>query len=153
MTTEKSARLREIRVKLDLSPVLFGVAMGFDHASAQEIAARVERYENGCKEPPETIMRLAEMLLAHGIPKEFWSDDYPDDAAKQFHDIIKDLDLSMIDMAIVLGFQGTDKTVSSQIRRYADGSREIPPWTLRLAIMLDRFGVPDEYLDDSRKRI
>lgn len=158
MANHKSKRLREIRLGLGLSQLRFGVAMGFDNPSDHEIEDRVERYESGDKEPPETILRLAEMLFAHGIPEDFWTEDYPNDAAEQFQEICHRLrvdgqKLSVIDMAVVMGFKGADKTVSSQVRRYADGSREIPPWTLRLAIMLGRFGVPDAYLDDNRERI
>jgi transcriptional regulator with XRE-family HTH domain len=150
MTDDRADRLRTIREGLRLSQYHFGVVLGFDNPTKREVIERVNRYESGARDPPETIVRLATMLNRHGIPDDFWSREYPEDAAERFHGIRTDLDLTVIDYGVVLGFRGTDKTISSQIRRYEDGSREVPPWTLRLAQMMERLGVPDEYLIDDR---
>lgn len=47
-----------------------------------------------------------------------------------------------------LGYQGD---IRGTMRRYENGSKEIPPWIERLALMFERHGIPDEWLegDDS----
>jgi transcriptional regulator with XRE-family HTH domain len=150
MSSERSARLREIRDNLDLSQHDLGIVLGFDPETDDEIIERVDRYELGIKETPKTILRLAKMLERHGIPKDFWRQDYPEDATRQFHTIRKILDLSLVDYGIALGFQGNNNTIKSQIHRYESGERQVPPWILRLSRMFERFGIPDEYFDDTR---
>jgi|GEM_PF-6589579 len=59
--------------------------------------------------------------------------------------IRKRLGLSLIQFGRALGYQGEDNTVSVTVRRYeAPNGRPIPPWIARLAIMFDRFGIPDD---------
>lgn len=57
------------------------------------------------------------------------------------------LGLSVIQMGRALGYSGNDNTVSVQIRRYELGTREIPPWIARLALMFGAHGAPDGWLD------
>lgn len=63
----------------------------------------------------------------------------------EFKSIRKDLGFSTAQWGRALGYQGTDNTVSVQVRRYESGRREIPPWIARLAEMLGRHGVPDDW--------
>jgi transcriptional regulator with XRE-family HTH domain len=56
------------------------------------------------------------------------------------------LGLSTTELGRAFGYEGSDNTVSVTIRRYESDQRPIPPWLARLAIMLDRFGVPEEFL-------
>lgn len=65
----------------------------------------------------------------------------------EFAAIRKRLGLSVIEMGRALGYQGTDNTVSVTIRRYEKGA-PIPPWIARLAIMFDRYGVPEDFLQN-----
>lgn len=55
------------------------------------------------------------------------------------------LGLSTVELGRALGYQGTDKSVETIIRRFeAPNGREIPVWIERLAMMYDRFGVLGE---------
>ena len=59
----------------------------------------------------------------------------------EFKSIRKQLGLGTVAMGRALGYQGTDNTVSVQIRQYESGARPIPPWIARLAEMYGRFGL------------
>ncbi len=55
------------------------------------------------------------------------------------------LGLSVVQMGRALGYQGSDNTVSTTIRRYeAPQGRAIPPWIARLVTMFHRFGIPKD---------
>lgn len=61
--------------------------------------------------------------------------------------IRKRLGLSVIEMGRAIGYEGSDNTVNVTMRRYeAPNGRTIPPWIARLAIMFDRFGVPEDFV-------
>lgn len=64
----------------------------------------------------------------------------------EFRAIRKKLFLSVIGFGRVLGYGGSDNTVSTVIRRYESGDREIPIYMARLATMYARHGVPTEFM-------
>ncbi|WP_454917258.1 helix-turn-helix domain-containing protein [Xanthobacter sediminis] len=56
------------------------------------------------------------------------------------------LGLSAIAFGRACGYTGTDNSVSVSIRRYeGEYGRPVPPLLARLAVMFDRFGVPDDF--------
>lgn len=55
------------------------------------------------------------------------------------------LGLSTLELGRVMGYDGADNTVSVTIRRYESGQRPLPPWLGRLLLMLERYGVPDDF--------
>lgn len=59
--------------------------------------------------------------------------------------IRKRLGLSVIEFGRVLGYEGEDNSVKVAVRRYERGDRPVPPWIARLAMMLDRYGVPEDF--------
>ena len=61
--------------------------------------------------------------------------------------IRKGLGLSTLELGRVLGYDAADKTVQMMIRRYESDQRPIPPWLGRLALMLERYGVPEDFRD------
>ena len=58
------------------------------------------------------------------------------------------LGLSTLELGRVMGYSGADNTVSVTIRRYESGQRPLPPWLGRLLLMLERYGVPDDFMSD-----
>lgn len=63
--------------------------------------------------------------------------------------IRKRLRLSVFELGQACGHTGKQETVNTTIRRYENGSRDIPPVMARLLTMFDRYGVPDDFLIDS----
>jgi transcriptional regulator with XRE-family HTH domain len=59
-----------IRKSFGLSPAKFGRALGY----TGDIRATMRRYENGSKDIPPWIARLAIMFERHGIPGDFLAD-------------------------------------------------------------------------------
>lgn len=66
---------------------------------------------------------------------------------EEFRSIRKKLGLTLNQWGHALGYQGNRNTVQVAVRRYEDGTRDIPPWIARLATMLGRHGVPRGWLD------
>lgn len=64
----------------------------------------------------------------------------------EFKQIRWGLGLTVRDFAFVLGYKGKHTDVT--IRDYENGSKPIPLYIGRLAIMLGRYGVPDEWWDE-----
>jgi hypothetical protein len=61
--------------------------------------------------------------------------------------IRRSLGLSVIEFGRAVGYEGSDETVSSTIRRYeSPRGRHVPRWIGRLALMFHRHGIPDEFL-------
>lgn len=59
------------------------------------------------------------------------------------------LGLSTTGLGRAFGYTGSDVTASGTIRKYESDARPIPPWLGRLAMMFDRFGVPDGWSEFS----
>lgn len=55
------------------------------------------------------------------------------------------LKLSTQEMALALGYQGSNRSLDMHIRRFELGHRPIPIRTLRLALMFDAYGVPPKW--------
>jgi transcriptional regulator with XRE-family HTH domain len=51
-------------------------------------------------------------------------------------DIRNELDLTVVDFGLALGYTGNDNTISDTVRKYERGKKDIPPWIARLAIAL-----------------
>jgi len=66
----------------------------------------------------------------------------------EFKSIRKGLGLTVLQWARALGYAGSVKTVREQIAKYDRNVRPIPPWIARLAMMYQRFGVPDDFTDN-----
>ena len=60
--------------------------------------------------------------------------------------IRKKLRLPVIAFGRALGYGGTENTISTVVRKYELGTRDIPRYIARLAYMLERHGVPPEFL-------
>jgi transcriptional regulator with XRE-family HTH domain len=60
--------------------------------------------------------------------------------------IRKKLGLSTREMARAIGWEGSDDTVQTQIRKYESGSRPIPPWIANLVHMYGKHGVDASWL-------
>jgi transcriptional regulator with XRE-family HTH domain len=67
--------------------------------------------------------------------------------ANELYDIRQRLGLSLYDFGRALGYEGNRNTVQVAISRYERGDRDIPPWIARLALMFDRHGIPDAFLN------
>lgn len=63
-------------------------------------------------------------------------------------DIRKRLRLSTLRFGLALGYSGGDVNINRTIRRYEIGDKPVPPWIARLALMYDRFGIPQDFLDE-----
>lgn len=63
--------------------------------------------------------------------------------------IRKRLGMSPAKFGRALGYTGNLNSVRLSVRRYESGEKQIAPWIARLAIMYERFGIPDEFLDES----
>ncbi|WP_072375399.1 helix-turn-helix transcriptional regulator [Hyphomicrobium sp. NDB2Meth4] len=61
------------------------------------------------------------------------------------------LKLSLVRFGLALGYSGADKNVQTTMRRYEADEKPIPPWIARLAIMFDRYGVPDDFRDEDER--
>lgn len=62
--------------------------------------------------------------------------------------IRKRLKLSLVRFGLALGYSGAEENINRTIRRYESNEKEIPPWIARLAIMFDRYGIPNDFIDD-----
>lgn len=60
--------------------------------------------------------------------------------------IRKSFGLSPAKFGRALGYTGD---IRATMRRYENGSKDIPPWIARLAIMFERHGIPPEWLEGS----
>ena len=67
-------------------------------------------------------------------------------SGSEFQAIRRRLGLSVVTFGRALGYAGNDNTVSTVVRRYESDGRPIPPAIGRLAVMLDRHGIPAEFL-------
>lgn len=63
-------------------------------------------------------------------------------------DIRRSLKLSIVRFGRALGHSGDDKNISRTMRRYESNEKEIPPWIARLALMFERYGVPEGFFED-----
>lgn len=59
-----------IRKRLGLSLYAMGQALGYE-GNRNTVQVAVKRYENGDRELPPWIARLAEMYDAHGVPEKY----------------------------------------------------------------------------------
>jgi DNA-binding transcriptional regulator YiaG len=62
--------------------------------------------------------------------------------------IRKRLGMSPTKFGRALGYTGNPNSLRLSVKRYEDGSKPIPGWIARLAIMFERHGVPDDFLAD-----
>jgi transcriptional regulator with XRE-family HTH domain len=69
--------------------------------------------------------------------------------AAEFKKIRHGLGLSVVGFGRALGYEGQPNTISTTIRRYECGMREIPPWIANLAYMYGKHGVPKQFLVDT----
>lgn len=58
------------------------------------------------------------------------------------------LKLSFVRFGLALGYSGADKNIQTTIRRYESDDKPIPPWIARLALMFDRYGIPQDFLEE-----
>lgn len=58
------------------------------------------------------------------------------------------LKLSFVRFGLALGYSGADKNIQTTVRRYEADDKPIPPWIARLALMFERYGVPQDFLDE-----
>lgn len=65
---------------------------------------------------------------------------------EDFRAIRQRLGLSLVQWGRALGYAGNRNTLQVAVSRYEDGTRDIPPWIERLALMYSRHGVPDRFL-------
>lgn len=69
--------------------------------------------------------------------------------AKDFKSIRRSFNLSVMEWARVLGYDGNRDSVQRTILNYESGRREIPGYLASLVIMYERFGIPDDFLVDA----
>ncbi|MFA5900075.1 MAG: helix-turn-helix transcriptional regulator [Hyphomicrobium sp.] len=64
----------------------------------------------------------------------------------ELNDIRTRLGLSTSQLGYALGFSGSKSNVSTTIRRFEHGEKPVPPWIARLALMFERYGIPNDFL-------
>ena len=55
------------------------------------------------------------------------------------------LKLTTQELALAMGYRGTDRSLDMHIRRFELGHRPIPRTVFRLALMFDAYGVPPKW--------
>ena len=70
-------------------------------------------------------------------------------SGSELKSIRRRLGLSTVAMGRAFGYEGTDATTSSTVRKYENGAKIIPPWIARLAILMDKHGLPTGWTEPS----